>query len=136
MWNARAAVAAVFAAALLAVSCGGGGSSSMPPTSGTPAGSTNDGSSGSPDVLITIAGMSFSPGTMAVKAGQTVAWKNNDGMAHTATQDQGVFDTGSIPPGGTSKPITISDTSKLTYHCSVHPGMVGALNGTAGTPGY
>ncbi len=134
MSNARKGMAAVFAATLLAVGCGGGGSS-MPPTSGTPTGGTTGGSSSSP-LVITIANMSFSPNAMAVKAGETVVWKNNDTMAHTATQDQGAFDTGSIPPGGTSKPILISDTSKLTYHCSVHPGMIGVLNGTVDTPGY
>ncbi len=136
MSNAHAGIAVLFAAALVAVSCGGGGGSSTPPTSSTATGSTTDGNTPSADVVITIAGMAFNPNKVTVTAGQTVAWKNDDSMAHTATQDQGAFDTGTIPPGATSKAITISGTSALTYHCSVHPGMVGALNGSAGTPGY
>ncbi len=137
MSKARAGIAAVFAAALLAVSCGGGGGNSMSPTAGTPTGGSTGASSSTPDVLITISGMSFSPNAAAVKAGQTVAWKNDDAIAHTATQDQGVFDTGSIAPGATSKLITINSTGAMSYHCSIHPAMVASLNGAAGTsPGY
>jgi plastocyanin len=141
MSNGRAGITAVFAAGLLAVSCGGGGSGSYggggtTPTSGTPAGSTTAAAT-TPDVVITIAGMSFTPNSVAVKAGQTVAWKNDDTMAHTATQDGGGFDTGAIPAGSTSKPVVISDSGALKYHCTFHPGMVGALNGTAdGGNGY
>ncbi len=133
MSNARAGFTAVFAAALLAASCGGG--SSMSPTSGTSTASSTAPSSGSPDVLITIAGMSFTPNPAAVKAGQTVAWKNNDTIAHTATEDAGVFDTGMIPAGGTSQTITIKTAATLSYHCSVHPAMVASLSGAASSPG-
>ncbi len=135
MSNARAGIAAAFAAALLAAGCGGGGNST--PTSGTPTGTTGGAAAGA-DVVITIANMSFSPNNVAVKAGQTVAWKNTDAIAHTATQDQGTFDTGMIAAGSTSKPITITSTSALSYHCTVHPGMVATINGTTGTtgPGY
>jgi plastocyanin len=141
MSNARAGITAVLAAGLLAVSCGGGGGGSYgsggtTPTSGTPAGSTT-GAASTPDVVITIAGMSFSPSNVAVKDGQTVAWKNDDTMAHTATQDGGGFDTGAIAAGATSKPITITGTGAFKYHCTYHPGMTGALNGAAdGGTGY
>ncbi len=45
------------------------------------------------------------------------------------------WDTGTIPPGATSKLITISSTGALSYHCSVHPAMVASLNGAASSPG-
>jgi plastocyanin len=51
-------------------------------------------------------------------------------ITHTATQDGGGFDTGLVPPGGTSAPITVSTPGTLSYHCAIHPGMVGALNVT------
>ena len=133
---------AVLAAGVWMASCGGGGgNSSYPstPTSGTGATSTPS-PSATADVVITIAGMSFSPNTVAVQPGQTVAWKNTDGIAHTATADGGTFDTGAIASGATSQPIMISSSGALTYHCSIHPTMVGALNGTASGggsgPGY
>ena len=51
-------------------------------------------------------------------------------------QDQGAFDTGNLAPGATSAPITISSASAMPYHCSIHPSMVGVINGTsAGSPG-
>jgi len=89
-------------------------------------------SGGGPDVTITITGMSgatsFSPNPAAVKVGQNVAWHNVDSIGHTATQDGGGFDTGVIPPGGTSAPIKLSTSGTMGYHCAIHPSMVGTLN--------
>jgi plastocyanin len=126
---------ATFAAGLLAAGCGGGGygggTSSMPTSSGT-----TTGASSTPDVVITIAGMSFTPSSVTVQSGQTVVWKNTDSIAHTATQHGGGFDTGAIPAGATSKAIAITGTGALHYHCEVHPVMVGSLNGTSTGGGY
>jgi plastocyanin len=138
MSNARAGFTAVFVAGLLAASCGGGGyggGSSSPTNASAPAPTTTGTTTGAADVVITIAGMSFTPSNVVLQAGQTVAWKNNDTIGHTATQDGGGFDTGMIPSGGTSKAITITDPTALKYHCSVHPGMVGSLNGSTGGGG-
>ena len=123
---------AVLAAGWLTASCGGGGGNgnTTMPTGATGATSTPS-PSATADVVITIAGMSFSPSTIAVQAGQTVAWKNTDTITHTATADGGSFDTGAIPAGGTSRPIMISSAGALQYHCSVHPSMIASLNGTA-----
>jgi len=74
--------------------------------------------------------MSFSPAAASLHVGQQVRWHNNDAIVHTATQDGGGFDTGFLSPGATSDPITVSASGRLTYHCSVHPSMVGALNVT------
>ncbi len=110
----------------LVAACG----SSSAPT----APSGGGGGGGTANVVITIVGMngnqSFSPNPGTVKAGQTVAWKNNDVITHTATADSGAFDTGAIPPGGTSNPITMSTAGSFGYHCSIHPTMTGTLNVT------
>lgn len=136
MSSARSGITAVFAAGLLAVSCGGGGGASPTSYSSAPAADTTPSTpAGSADVVITIAGMSFTPSNVVVQAGQTVAWKNNDSMAHTATQDGGGFDTGTIPVGATSKPVKITDTTALKYHCSFHSGMNGSVNGSTGGGG-
>jgi plastocyanin len=86
------------------------------------------------DVTITINGMngslSFSPNPATVTAGQTVAWRNGDSVAHTATSDTGAFDTGTLTPGATSAPIMMSATGSLNYHCKIHPSMVGTLTVT------
>jgi plastocyanin len=71
--------------------------------------------------------MSFSPSPASVAVGQQIRWHNGDGIVHTATQDGGGFDTGLIPPGGTSGPITLNAPGSIGYHCAVHPDMVGTL---------
>jgi plastocyanin len=85
-------------------------------------------------MVITITGMngsnSYSPNPATVQVGQTVAWRNADSLPHTATADGGAFDTGTIAPGATSSPITMSTAGSLPYHCAIHPSMVGTLTVT------
>ena len=124
MLNRRTWVLASLAAGFLVASCGGGKYGSMP---------TPSGGGGQPaDVTITINGingdMSFSPNPAAVRVGQKVAWRNSGGTTHTATQNGGSFDTGSISNGSTSAAITMNTAGTLGYHCSFHPSMVGTLN--------
>src|SRR5262252_9750457 len=83
------------------------------------------------DVTISMVGdrgaQSFAPNPQTMRVGQTVAWMNNDTTAHDATQDQSRFGTGTISAGATSTPITMSTAGTFTYHCPIHPGMVGSL---------
>ena len=84
-----------------------------------------------PDVTINIqannGAQSFAPNPASARVGQTVAWRNVDTITHTATQDGGSFQTGNIAAGVTSTPIMMSSAGTFTYHCSIHPGMVGTL---------
>jgi len=125
-----ALLALAAAAALPFVSCGGGGggggvTNPPPPSSG------GGGGGGSADVTITIiaenGNMSFSPNPATLNAGQRVAWRNSAAAIHTATQNGGSFDTGSIDSGATSTPITMTTAGSFSYHCSLHPAMVGTL---------
>lgn len=127
-------VALLLAVALIP-SCGGGGSSSTPSTPSSPAATpTPAPTGGTADLVITIAGdrgqMSFSPEAATVKVGQTVAWRNADTDIHTATQDNGRFDTATVLRGATSAAITMSTAGTFPYHCSFHPGMVASLTVT------
>jgi plastocyanin len=124
-------ILAVVAGMMVAVACGGGasgGGGTGPTVVPTPLPTGG----GAADVTITINSMSgaqsFSPDPGAVKAGQKVAWHNADGITHTATGS--TFDTGSIPAGATSAPITFSTAGNIAYHCSIHPSMVGTLSVT------
>jgi plastocyanin len=93
---------------------------------------------GTPDVLITITGISgsssFSPNPANVTVGQTIAWKNNAaGMAqHRPIQDGGspTFNGGFIDYGATCDTIRINTAGDFSYHCSIHPSMVGTLHVT------
>lgn len=120
------AVLAAVAGIVTAMACGGSGYGTTPTPTTTPT------PSATADVTITINGMSgassFSPNPATVKAGQTVAWHNADSIAHTASGSG--FDTGLIPGGATSAPITFASAGSVDYHCNVHPTMVGTLTVT------
>jgi plastocyanin len=74
---------------------------------------------------VKIEGMQFSPATITVKRGETVTWRNNDVVPHTATA-AGRFDSGAIPPGKTfSKKMARAGV--YDYVCIYHPGMKGRI---------
>ena len=109
-------------AAVLAIAASACGSSSpSSPTSPTTAA----------DVTISMVGnlanQSFNPNPTTMKVGQTVAFKNSDSIVHDATQDASKFTTGNVQPGATSAPIAMSTAGTFTYHCTIHPGMIGTI---------
>ena len=120
--NTRLAFAV--AGTLIAVASCGGGSPTTPSTG-----------SGGP-VAITITGgrgtNAFSPNPANVTAGQQVTFKNNDSVAHHVILDDGSAQTADIAPGATSGAISIGGNK--SYHCTIHPGMVGGFNGSMGDP--
>jgi plastocyanin len=71
----------------------------------------------------------YSPNHAPVSGGSTVTWNNVDSTPHTATADDGSFDTGIINSGSSSSALinTSTETSTIPYHCSVHPEMRGIL---------
>jgi plastocyanin len=93
--------------------------------------STSSPSQATADVTVQMVGdkgsQSYSPNPTSLRVGQTIAWHNSDTIAHTSTKDGGGFDTGSINGGATSAPITMSTAGTFTYHCTLHPGMVGTI---------
>ena len=113
--------------ALVVVSCGGGGSPAGP--SNPPAG----GGGSSTTITVTITGqggrLAFFPNPATVAAGQLVVFKNNDTVAHRVTLDDMTVQTPEIAPGATSAPVAMGVTGSKTYHCTIHPGMVGGFNG-------
>lgn len=63
--------------------------------------------------------------------GQTVAFKNNDGVTHRIVFNDNSIDTGDIAPGATSRSV-LMPASGTNYHCSIHPGMIGSVGGSTG----
>jgi len=123
-------LAITFVALLYQAGCGGSSGPTAP-------GGGGGGGTGTASVTITIVGQngsqSFSPNPATIDSGQTVAWRNADSTTHHVVQDGGGFDTGDIPPGATSAPIRVGNGA-ISYHCSIHPAMVGGLNGSSGNP--
>jgi plastocyanin len=70
---------------------------------------------------VLIKGFAFVPDHLIVSAGDTVVWKNEDIVPHTAT-GKGVFDSQEI---GSMKSWTYKTTSKgkFPYSCTFHPTM-------------
>ena len=105
----------------LGFAAGCGSSSPSSPSSSTPAS----------DVTITIQGnrgnQSFTPEPSTMRVGQTVAWRNADSITHNATQDSNRFATSNLGAGATSSPIAMTTAGTFTYHCTIHPGMIGTL---------
>jgi plastocyanin len=71
---------------------------------------------------VTIKNFAFGPASLSVVAGSTVTWTNDDSAAHTATADDGSFDSSSIAPGSTFSQ-TFDAAGMFAYHCSIHPDM-------------
>jgi hypothetical protein len=62
----------------------------------------------------------FQPASITVPAGATVTWINRGQIIHTATADNGSFDSGIVNPGG-SYSARFSQPGTISYKCIIHP---------------
>jgi plastocyanin len=60
-------------------------------------------------------------------------FKNNDVVTHHLILDDNSMQTADIAPGASSAPIAMGTSGSQSYHCTIHPGMVGGFNGTQTT---
>jgi len=75
---------------------------------------------------VSIKNFAFAPASLSVAVGTTVTWTNGDSTAHTATADDGTFDSKNIAAGATfSQAFETAGT--FPYHCSIHPNMTGTI---------
>jgi plastocyanin len=74
---------------------------------------------------VTIQNFSFGD-PIEVSVGDTVTFENADSAPHTATADEGGFDTGNIAPGE-SADVTFDEAGEFTYHCNIHSSMTGTV---------
>jgi hypothetical protein len=68
----------------------------------------------------------FEPSSVEVQAGTTVTWTNDGQTPHTATADDGSFDSGNVAPGQ-SFSQAFEQPGTFDYHCEFHPQMTGAV---------
>ena len=78
------------------------------------------------DVVAINGAQSFSPNPSTLPAGQMVVWHNVDSITHRVVLNDGSLDTGDLPAGASSQPMSIN-TGSHPYHCSIHPVMVGTI---------
>ena len=75
---------------------------------------------------VQIVEFSYEPDPVVVQAGGKVIWQNEDTAPHTATADDGSFDTGTIEKGKLGS-ATFKEPGTFTYHCEIHPTMHGTV---------
>jgi len=121
-------------AALALSACGGGGDASSEteaePTATTepveaPA-AADEGGKLERSIKVDISNFEYAPDPVRVQAGGKVIWLNQDSATHTATADDGSFDTGQIDEGKL-KSETFKQPGTFTYHCEIHPQMHGTI---------
>jgi plastocyanin len=79
----------------------------------------------------------FEPADAAVEPGSTITWINYGTVPHTVTADDGAFDSGVLNPGD-SFTVAFQGQGTITYHCAIHPSMMGSVTvgeGVAATDG-
>jgi plastocyanin len=75
---------------------------------------------------VEIANFAYNPDPVTIEEGGKVIWKNEDSVAHTATAEDGSFDTGTIDEGKL-KSETFKQPGTYHYICSIHPQMHGTV---------
>jgi plastocyanin len=69
----------------------------------------------------------YSPDQLDILPGETVNWTNISQRTHTVTANAGLFDSGDVSSGSHFS-FTFADTGKFTYHCTIHPSIVGEID--------
>jgi LPXTG-motif cell wall-anchored protein len=78
------------------------------------------------DTGVTIVDFNFAPGSVTVNVGDTVTWTNDGPTPHSATANDGSFDTG-IMDAGQSGSHTFNAAGTFSYICTPHPNMTGTV---------
>lgn len=76
--------------------------------------------------IVNIADFAFSPATLSASQGDRVTWINRDIVPHTATANDGSWDTGEIGPGERAV-IQLTEGMSAEYFCRFHPSMTAMI---------
>ena len=128
----RLLILLVACTALVAAGCGGDDNSSSSSGSGSAtkeddSGSGSGAATTSDTVEIDMKNFQFVPKDQTVKVGQKVKWVNQDSAPHDATDEKtGQFKSDQFAKGE-SYEFTPKKAGKISYVCTIHPGMQGTL---------
>jgi plastocyanin len=86
------------------------------------------------DTNVTIRDFEFAPGSVTIDAGDTVTWTNEGPTPHSATADDGSFDT-RVYGEGRSRSHTFENAGTFDYFCTPHPNMRGTVTVRAASTG-
>jgi plastocyanin len=102
-----------------------GGADESAADTATPAVEGEGGAEGESE-RVAIADFAFDPPSLEVPVGTTVTWSNQDDAPHTATADDGGFDTGRLDQGQSASQ-TFDEPGSFAYHCEFHPDMTATI---------
>jgi plastocyanin len=114
--------------------CGSDGNSDTATGDGSAATTspTSDGNAAAPSgqavraAKVEIVDFAYDPDPVTIQVGGKVIWQNKDAAPHTATADDGSFDTGTIEQGKI-KSETFKQAGTYSYFCEIHPTMHGTV---------
>jgi plastocyanin len=118
--------------ALALGACGGGEDGSSSADTGSDKTSEAGGNGPAPSgeavraAKIRIVEFFYDPDPVTIQAGGKITWQNEDPASHTATAEDGSFDTGTIEQGKI-KSETFKDPGTYAYVCTIHPQMHGTV---------
>lgn len=69
----------------------------------------------------------FMPNPTLANIGDQIVFTNTDVLVHHIVLGDGT-DLGEVQPGQSTVPMPLT-TPSATYHCTIHPSMVGSING-------
>ena len=75
---------------------------------------------------VEIEDFAYGPDPVTIEEGGKVIWKNRDSAPHTATAEDGSFDTGTIEEDKLESE-SFKEPGTYAYICSIHPDMHGTV---------
>jgi plastocyanin len=80
-----------------------------------------------PTRTVVIQDFRFKPAHITITPGTKVIWINKDSAQHTATANNGAFDSGLLSQGQRYSRTFKTRGKKYAYHCTPHPHMKGSV---------
>ncbi len=77
-------------------------------------------------ITINIKDFKFQPDNKTINLGDSIKWVNQDSSPHTSTSDNNLWDSATLSLGASFTRI-FDKAGKFTYHCHIHPGMIGTV---------
>lgn len=78
------------------------------------------------NIVGSFGGAAFMPNPTRANTGDQIVFTNSDAVLHHIVLDDGT-DLGDVAPGMSSVPMRLM-TPTATFHCTIHPSMVGGIN--------
>jgi plastocyanin len=85
------------------------------------------------NIIGTDGATAFLPNPIQAAMGNLLVWMNGDTRLHHIVLDDGT-DIGDVLPGQATAPKALATGAPTGFHCTIHPSMVGMINGELPAP--